>query len=126
MPLQFYVFPPDEDKARRDFSVIPDIMRSHVARFGEYPFLREKYGVAEFATYSFREHQTLPSYAEKLITGDHANDADPGARARTSVVRQQPFRSRLAARVAERRLRNVRRDALAGAPQRRAPRITPR
>jgi aminopeptidase N len=37
--------------------------------------LREKYGVAEFATYSFREHQTLPSYAEKLITGDHANDA---------------------------------------------------
>jgi hypothetical protein len=75
MPLQFYVFPPDEDKARRDFSVIPEIMRSHVARFGEYPFLREKYGVAEFATYSFREHQTLPSYAEKLITGDHANDA---------------------------------------------------
>jgi quinol monooxygenase YgiN len=75
MPLFFYVFPPDEAKARRDFSVIPDIMRSHAQRFGEYPFLREKYGVAEFATYSFREHQTLPSYAEKLITGDHANDA---------------------------------------------------
>ena len=75
MPLLFYVFPPDEAKARRDFSVIPDIMRSHAQRFGEYPFLREKYGVAEFATYSFREHQTLPSYAEKLITGDHANDA---------------------------------------------------
>jgi aminopeptidase N len=75
MPLFFYVFPPDEAKARRDFSVIPDIMRTHAQRFGEYPFLREKYGVAEFATYSFREHQTLPSYAEKLITGDHANDA---------------------------------------------------
>ena len=75
MPLQFYVFPPDEEKARRDFSVLPDMMRNHVRRFGEYPFLREKYGVAEFATYSFREHQTLPSYAEKLITGDHANDA---------------------------------------------------
>jgi aminopeptidase N len=75
MPLQFYVFPPDEEKARRDFSVLPDMMRNHVRRFGEYPFLREKYGVAEFATNSFREHQTLPSYAEKLITGDHANDA---------------------------------------------------
>jgi aminopeptidase N len=75
MPLQFYVFPPDEEKARRDFSVLPDMMRSHVQRFGEYPFLREKYGIAEFATYSFREHQTLPSYADKLITGDHANDA---------------------------------------------------
>ena len=75
MPLLFYVFPADADKAQRDFSVMPDIMRAHVQRFGEYPFLREKYGVAEFATYSFREHQTLPSYAEKLITGDHANDA---------------------------------------------------
>jgi aminopeptidase N len=75
MPLQFYVFPPDETKARRDFSVLPDMMRSHVQHFGEYPFLREKYGIAEFATYSFREHQTLPSYADKLITGDHANDA---------------------------------------------------
>jgi aminopeptidase N len=75
MPLVFYVFPADEHKARRDFSVVPDMMRSHVQRFGEYPFLREKYGIAEFATYSFREHQTLPSYAEKLITGDHANDA---------------------------------------------------
>lgn len=75
MPLQFFVFPPDEAKARRDFSVLPDIMRSYEQRFGEYPFLREKYGVAEFATYSFREHQTLPSYADKLITGDHANDA---------------------------------------------------
>jgi len=75
MPLQFYVFPPDEDKARREFSVIPDIMRSHVERLGEYPFLREKYGIAEFATNSFREHQTLPSYAEGLITGDHANVA---------------------------------------------------
>ncbi len=75
MPLQFYVFPPDEDKARREFSIIPDIMRGHVARFGEYPFVREKYGIAEFATNSFREHQTLPSYAEGLITGDHANVA---------------------------------------------------
>jgi aminopeptidase N len=75
MPLVFYVFPAHEQQARRDFSVIPDMMRSHAQRFGEYPFLREKYGVAEFATYSFREHQTLPSYAEKLITGDHANDA---------------------------------------------------
>jgi aminopeptidase N len=75
LPMQFYVFPPDEEKARRDFSVLPDMMSSHVQHFGEYPFLREKYGVAEFATYSFREHQTLPSYADKLITGDHQNDA---------------------------------------------------
>jgi aminopeptidase N len=74
MPLTFYVYPQDVGKAKRDFSVLPDVMRSHVARFGEYPFLREKYGVAEFATLSFREHQTIPSYGAALITGDHAND----------------------------------------------------
>ncbi|MGH8188617.1 MAG: M1 family metallopeptidase, partial [Steroidobacteraceae bacterium] len=75
MPLVYYVFPEDEEKARVDFSVLPDMMRSHVERFGEYPFLREKYGVAAFMTHSFREHQTLPSYSRKLITGDHTNDA---------------------------------------------------
>jgi len=75
MPLVFYVFPADEEKARRDFSVLPDMMRSHVSHFGEYPFLREKYGIAEFTTHSFREHQTLPSYSQMLITGDHKNDA---------------------------------------------------
>jgi aminopeptidase N len=75
MPLVYYVFPEDEAKARIDFSVLPDIMRSHVERFGEYPFLREKYGIAAFMTHSFREHQTLPSYSRKLITGDHTNDA---------------------------------------------------
>jgi aminopeptidase N len=75
MPLVYYVFPEDEAKARVDFSVLPDMMRSHVERFGEYPFLREKYGIAAFMTHSFREHQTLPSYSRKLITGDHANDA---------------------------------------------------
>ncbi len=75
MPLLYYVFAEDEADARRDFSILPAMMRSHVANFGEYPFLREKYGIAAFMTHSFREHQTLPSYSRRLITGDHANDA---------------------------------------------------
>jgi aminopeptidase N len=75
MPLVYYVFAEDEAKARRDFSILPDMMRSHVEHFGEYPFLREKYGIAAFMTHSFREHQTLPSYSRRLITGDHTNDA---------------------------------------------------
>lgn len=74
LPLMFFVYPQDEQKAREDFSVLPDIMASHEAVFGPYPFLREKYGVAEFATHSYREHQTLPSYAAMLITGDHKYD----------------------------------------------------
>lgn len=75
MPMTFYVYPQDLSKARRDFSVLPELMRSHVSFFGEYPFLREKYGIAEFARPSYREHQTLPSYGAALITGDHRNDA---------------------------------------------------
>ncbi len=75
MPMTFYVYPQDLTKARRDFSVLPELMRSHVMAFGEYPFLREKYGIAEFARSSYREHQTLPSYGAALITGDHRNDA---------------------------------------------------
>ncbi|HYK82146.1 MAG TPA: M1 family metallopeptidase [Gemmatimonadales bacterium] len=74
MPLTFFVYPADLERARRDFAVLPEILRSHVARFGEYPFVREKYGIAEFATPSFREHQTLTGYGAYLITGDHRND----------------------------------------------------
>jgi len=74
MPLVFYVYPRDSTHAREDFAAVPEMLRSHVARFGEYPFLREKYGLAEFATPSYREHQTLTAYGSSLITGDHAND----------------------------------------------------
>jgi len=74
MDMTFYVYPADLEKAKTDFSVLPEMMKSHVTYFGEYPFLNEKYGVAEFAVRSFREHQTLPSYGAPLITGDHRND----------------------------------------------------
>jgi aminopeptidase N len=74
MPMVFYVYPEDLPKAKIDFSVLPDIMRTYAAIFGPYPFLREKYGVAEFSVNSFREHQTLPSYGAARITGDHKND----------------------------------------------------
>lgn len=74
MPLTFYVYPEDIEPAKRDFAVVADMMQSHVARFGAYPFLKEKYGLAEFAAHSFREHQTLTAYGAHLITGDHKND----------------------------------------------------
>ena len=74
MLMPFYVYPEDLEKARKQFAVLPEMMKHHEAAFGEYPFLKEKYGVAEFAKPSFREHQTLPSFAAKLITGDHEND----------------------------------------------------
>jgi aminopeptidase N len=74
MDMAFYVYPEDLEKAKIDFGVLPDMMASHVSLFGDYPFLKEKYGVAEFAVQSFREHQTMPSYSAMFITGDHRND----------------------------------------------------
>jgi aminopeptidase N len=74
MPMVFYVYPEDLPKAKTDFNVLPDIMKTYATIFGPYPFLREKYGVAEFSVNSFREHQTLPSYGAARITGDHKND----------------------------------------------------
>jgi aminopeptidase N len=70
MPMIFYVFPEDMKKAEKDFSVLPEIIKSHVKYFGEYPFIKEKYGVAEFTTESYREHQTVPSLGKKYITGE--------------------------------------------------------
>jgi aminopeptidase N len=74
MPMTFYVYPEDLENAQKQFAVLPEMMKHHAAAFGEYPFIKEKYGVAEFAKCSFREHQTLPSFAAKFITGGHEND----------------------------------------------------
>jgi aminopeptidase N len=74
MPMSFYVFPEDLDKAKIDFNKLPDMMKHYASVFGQYPFLNEKYGVAEFPIKSFREHQTLPSYGAAWLTGDHRND----------------------------------------------------
>ena len=74
MPIAFYVYPEDLERAQKQFAILPEMMKHHAAAFGEYPFIKEKYGVAEFAKCSFREHQTLPSFAAKFVTGGHEND----------------------------------------------------
>lgn len=73
MPLTFYVYPEDLEKAKADFSVVPDMMRHFEEMFGDYPFLREKYGISEFEG-SWKEHQTIGSQTYRRITGDHQND----------------------------------------------------
>jgi aminopeptidase N len=74
MPLTFFVFPTDSAKARSDFGVFPALIRYYESVLGPYPFSREKYGVAEFARQSFREHQTIPSLGSTFITGDRRNE----------------------------------------------------
>jgi len=74
IPLQFFEFPEDTAKADSDFTVVPRVFNFYETVLGPYPFAREKYGIAEFARRSFREHQTLPSLGASFITGKHEND----------------------------------------------------
>jgi aminopeptidase N len=60
MPLTYYVFPEDEANARATFPINNDAMVFYAQKFGEYPFITEKYGIAEGANpYGSMEHQTI-------------------------------------------------------------------
>ncbi|HEX5437209.1 MAG TPA: M1 family metallopeptidase [Gemmatimonadaceae bacterium] len=74
MPIVFYVFPEDEAKARATFAPVPDILRTYVSLFGAYPYVHEKYGLAEFQIRGYREHQTITSLGAAWITGDRSSD----------------------------------------------------
>ena len=74
IPFRFYVFPDDTAKARVDFARLPRILAFFNDALGPYPFADEKYGVAEFTTQSFREHQTIPSLGPRFLTGDRRNE----------------------------------------------------
>ncbi len=75
MPVVYYTFPKDSANARIDWSATPEMIRLLAKTFGEYPFLDEKYGMAEFGwTQGSMEHQTLTSYGYMLVTGDNRYD----------------------------------------------------
>ncbi|MCC6864764.1 MAG: M1 family metallopeptidase [Ignavibacteria bacterium] len=75
MPVVYYVFPRDSSKARVDFKPTPEMIRYFSETFGEYPFIDEKYGLAQFGwTSGAMEHQTITSYGYLLVTGDNRYD----------------------------------------------------
>ncbi|HHJ52319.1 MAG TPA: T9SS type A sorting domain-containing protein [Caldithrix abyssi] len=61
MLLDYYVYPRELGKARHAFQEVPDYLTVLSERFGPYPFLKEKYGMAQFAWGGAMEHQTLTS-----------------------------------------------------------------
>ena len=74
MNVIYFVYPEDIALAQEDFSVTPSMIDFFSNLFGEYPFLEEKYGMAEIPGNIAMEHQTCTSYPSKLITGDHRYD----------------------------------------------------
>jgi aminopeptidase N len=72
MPVVYYAFPKDSSKAKIDWKSTPEMIKLYSGIFGEYPFIDEKYGNAEFGwTSGAMEHQTITSYGYLLITGDN-------------------------------------------------------
>lgn len=70
MEVDFRVFPEDLAAAQVDFAKTTEMLDLYSELFGEYPFVDEKYGMAEFIFDGAMEHQTMSSYGQELITGD--------------------------------------------------------
>ena len=72
MNIRYYVLPEHLDKAKTDFAEHPEIIKYFAETFGEYPFLKEKYGVAEFLwQLGAMENQTITGIATNLVGGDN-------------------------------------------------------
>ncbi|MCX5904095.1 MAG: M1 family aminopeptidase [Proteobacteria bacterium] len=72
MPLYFYAFPEDAQKARNDYTLYTkEALPVFATRFGEYPFIDEKYGVLEspFSRGSL-EHQTITHLTYKATQAE--------------------------------------------------------
>ena len=67
MPLVYYVYPEHLEQGRTKFAVTRTAMEIYAQLFGEYPFLSEKYGMAEFPFGGAMEHQTITSISSSLV-----------------------------------------------------------
>ncbi len=70
MDIEYFVFPEHIEKAEIDFIDHPKMLKFMAETFGEYPFINEKYGVAEFLwQYGAIEHQTITGIGSRFIGG---------------------------------------------------------
>lgn len=71
LKLVYYSFPEDFEDALIDMEDHKNYLSFMESTFGEYPFLKEKYGVAEFLWSSgAMEHQTITGFSFKYYTGN--------------------------------------------------------
>ncbi len=72
--ILFWALPEHEEKARVMWKKAPQMLEVLGKRFGEYPFLRDKYWVAE-APYLGMEHQTIVAYGADFKDNKYGFDA---------------------------------------------------
>jgi aminopeptidase N len=61
MPVTHYLYPETLPTVRANLDITPNMLRIFSDLFGPYPFLREKYGHAQFGWGGGMEHQTVSS-----------------------------------------------------------------
>ena len=70
MSIDYYVFPNQLKEAKADFKIHRKAIKYFSNMFGEYPFVSEKYGVAEFMwKLGAMEHQSITGIGKNFITG---------------------------------------------------------
>jgi len=74
MEVRYFAYPEHLQQAQEDFSVTVPMIEFYSQAFGEYPFLNEKYGMAEIPGSASMEHQTCTSYSSRLVNGTHQYD----------------------------------------------------
>jgi aminopeptidase N len=74
MNIDYYAYPSDMADAQESWNRNREMMEYYASIFGEYPFLNEKYAIAEFQHPGAMEHQTCTSMGWGWIDGTHVND----------------------------------------------------
>jgi aminopeptidase N len=70
MTIDYYVLPQNLENAQTDFAEHPKFIKFFAETFGEYPFIKEKYGIAEFLWHlGAMEHQTITGVASNILGG---------------------------------------------------------
>ncbi|MGE5683412.1 MAG: M1 family metallopeptidase [Bacillota bacterium] len=70
MNIEYYAFPEHLEMAKTDYSGHPEMITFFSNLLGEYPFIREKYGVAEFLwQMGAMEHQTITGIGSNFLNG---------------------------------------------------------
>jgi aminopeptidase N len=71
MNIEYYAFPDHVKQAKKDFEDHPTILKVFSELFGEYPFIKEKYGIAEFLwQLGAMENQTITGIGSNFISGN--------------------------------------------------------
>ena len=66
--LDYYALPEDLDKAKVQFTQVPEMLDAFEHYFGEYPFVKDGYKLIE-VPYAGMEHQSAVAYGNKFANG---------------------------------------------------------